>query len=769
VGAGGLAVPDCGVPPANELRAGVSRAAAAATGKWSCIPPYQTPPFTPPPDDSVALSTLIEASGVAWLTGSSWVGLAAGHLCEMSQKQIAVFMNPSGQDINHYDSNSFGLLGWPTPFYVTGAGQGIFPGSNFDSGSRVADWRAVTVGNLDNGATDEIIAVRHVDKPLISDLNIGRIGPNCIGAEFVNAGTIATDPSNSDWVGVAVGNFDRAGPKFKGHTRIAMLRTGNSQKNTQLVLVDATVNPPLVVSQQDLDPDVTHPSAWKGLAAGNLDGGQGPDELIAVRQESDNKSATVMVYHWNGSSFQLYATSGFGNDGNSGWTGVTVGDFNGDGRKAIVLQKNAHSKFAVFDLAPGTVAANGIKALRKLDSSDLNSADGQNWTGITSADWLGGDQGADELIAVRSVSNPYRTNVFVYGNPFQLATRNSALQGTKAQYFQLSLISGQQSSTANIETLKAMMRDTHSNTFNWTVANQFDYTNLVAFLNATKDFGVDGQQVRVWVTLTQPKTVPSDVCNRAEDTRPTTTFNAQDYFLGDFYNGRSPCLDLASWARVMGRLAQDFPQLVGVGIDDFAFDLNINQPGSDFTPDLIAQVQANLRSQAPWMSFIPTMYHTIVGDGWNDLGLTMDTMLYYFRNDKQGLGPCAASTCTLENGSPISHSGHGACLAGIGPNGNEPGCAQLTLPNASGEFADVFALLPTGRKLLGGVYYTGHSEWGTPTSTYDYDLTKQILFDRRFFGALVYTLQFLPPGDSCAVSFLIDKYCTIQKVFSNNP
>lgn len=768
---GGIAVPDCGLPPvATEGRAQTSQT-AAAVGKWSCIPPYQTPPFTPPPDDGVALSTLLEASGVAWMTGSSWVGLAAGHFCEMSQKQLAVFMNLSGQDLNHNDTNSFGLLGWPTPFYVAGAGQGVFPGSNFDSSShsRFADWRAVTVANLDNGATDEIIAVRHVDKPLISDLNIGRIGPNCIGADFVNAGTIATDPSNSDWVGVAVGNFDRAGPKFKGHTRIAMLRTGNGVKNSQLVLVDATVNPPLVVSQQDLDPDVTHPSAWKGLAAGNLDGGQGPDELIAVRQESDNKSATVMVYHLNGSSFHLYATSTFGNDGNSNWTGVTVGDFNGDGRKAIVLQKNAHSKFAVFDLAPGTVATNGVKELRKLDSSDLNSADGQNWTGITSADWLGGDQGADELMAVRSVSGSYHTNVFVYGNPYQLATRNSALQGTKAQYDQLSLISGQQSSLANIETLKQMMRDTHSNTFNWTVAGQYDYTNLVAFLNATTNFGVDGQQVRVWVTLTQPKTVPSDVCSRAEDTRPTTTFNAQDYFLGDFYNGRSPCLDLATWARVMGRLAQDFPQLVGVGIDDFAFDLNINQPGSDFTPDLIAQVQANLRSQAPWMNFIPTMYHTIVGDGWNDLGLTMDTMLYYFRNDKQGLGPCAASTCTLENGNPISHSGHGACLAGIGPNGNEPGCAQLTLPNASGEFADVFALLPAGRKLLGGVYYAGHSEWGTPTSQYDYDLTKQLLFDPRFFGALVYTLQFPPAVNTCSVSPFIDKYCTIQKVFSSDP
>src|SRR5262249_2608053 len=159
---------------------------------------------------------------------------------------------------------------------------------------------------------------------------------------------------------------------------------------------------------------------------------------------------------------------------------------------------------------------------------------------------------------------------------FHLAARNSALQGTKAQYDQINL-NGQQIApftASQIQTLKHMMRDTHTNTFNWILAHEFDYTNLVAFLNATKNFGVDGQQVRVWVTLIQPKYVPGDTCSRPEDTRPITTWNAADFFVADFFNGQSPCRDMATWARVMGRLAQDFPHLVGVGIDDFAFDLN---------------------------------------------------------------------------------------------------------------------------------------------------------------------------------------------------
>jgi hypothetical protein len=77
-----------------------------------------------------------------------------------------------------------------------------------------------------------------------------------------------------------------------------------------------------------------------------------------------------------GSRFELFATSTFGNNGNSDWTSAAAGDFNADGRKAVVLVKNAHSNFVVLDLPQGT------RELRVLATADLDSASGQDWRGL---------------------------------------------------------------------------------------------------------------------------------------------------------------------------------------------------------------------------------------------------------------------------------------------------------------------------------------------------------------------------------------------------
>lgn len=95
------AFPDCGLPPVATEGVAPSSQPAAAAGKWSCIPPYQTPPFTPPADDSVALASLLEASGVTWMNGNDSL-VAAGRFCDMTPKQLAIFMNPSRQDVSEF-------------------------------------------------------------------------------------------------------------------------------------------------------------------------------------------------------------------------------------------------------------------------------------------------------------------------------------------------------------------------------------------------------------------------------------------------------------------------------------------------------------------------------------------------------------------------------------------------------------------------------------------------------------------------------------------
>jgi len=673
----GLAVGgDCGTPV-------VVHGTVARTSLGTCIPPYETPPYTRPADDSVALGSLLEAAGYYGIAGAQWVGVTAGHFCEGWQQQLLVVRN---QPVN------FSLLGGPTPHLV---GGGDFPG--IASGS----WRGLGTGHFDDWPYDEFIAVRQLAEPGYPDLVVGRFYGNCGGIAPVASATLG-NPANSEWVGAAVGNFDGTGKK-----RIALLK----QKHSNLFVMEFNQGVLNVVDTEDFDTDPSHPSEWKGLAAGDLDG-DGIDELVAVRRVSDNQNPTVIAFKWNGSKFVPFASSTFGNNGNSEWGSVTLGDFNGDGRKAIVVAKNKHSNFAVFDF-PG-----GGSQLRVLATADLDSVAGQDWTGLSATDWLPGDQGAAELIAVRAVSGRYRTNVFVYGNPFHRIPRDTGLDGTRAQW----------GNTTALDDLKNWLRGSHTNTMYWLLNGPGDYTALVKFLHYTKNWGVDGKQLRVVVTLVPPKAVtsPGSSCSQPENTSPDlTSWDAQQFFKGDG-DTIARCRDMLAWASLIGRLAQDFPHLVGLAVDDFSDD--INQP---FTPDFVADMESNMRAQSPWLNFVPYVYHPHPTNGsdewtdhWADMGPALDSMVFFFRNDKRD---------------PKGRH----CLD------NSVQC-ERTADNAPDEIADMSSALASGRKLLLGIYFVGlwsGSNGTPPLSRYDYDLARLAFNLPTVAGAVAYGVEV--PNWSC--------------------
>ena len=93
---------------------------------------------------------------------------------------------------------------------------------------------------------------------------------------------------------------------------------------------------------------------------------------------------------------------------------------------------------------------------------------------------------------------------------------------------------------------------------------------------------------------------------------------------------------------MLGRLARQYPHLVAVEIDDFTHD--IAPPNGMFTPELLANVVNNLHRHSPTISFIPNVYYSQDApafEQWPDLASVGDAMLYLYRNQKQGAGPCA--------------------------------------------------------------------------------------------------------------------------------
>ena len=77
--------------------------------------------------------------------------------------------------------------------------------------------------------------------------------------------------------------------------------------------------------------------------------------------------------------------------------------------------------------------------------------------------------------------------------------------------------------------MKDLVTYTHTNTINWMLAAPDDYEALVDLLEATRDFAVDGKQVRVWVTVYGHTGMTRNQCSLPKDIKKTV-WNELDFF-----------------------------------------------------------------------------------------------------------------------------------------------------------------------------------------------------------------------------------------------
>lgn len=668
--------------------------AQSVTAVGLCDAPFTTPTFTRPADDGVALSTLLEGAGYGAPSNSDWVDIASGNLCGGAEKELLLLKN------ERFD---FSVLRGPTPFPVAG----------FDFVTDAANpWRAVAAGNLDADAFDEIVAVRALTVDGVPDVIVAKADPtSCFMTTPLAQAQVGT-ATNSDWVDVAIGTFAAGKTKM-----IALLRTGGPSLSL-LQLVGGTLK---TVPAPDLAPS---PFPWRALAAGDLDG-DGIDELVAARQVNDGRTSTVIAFKWTGTAFQPFASSTFGNTGNSSWTGMTIGDFNGDGKAAIVLTKNAHSNFAVLDVVPGQAT------LRILRAADLDTASGQSWRGLTSVDWLGTDAGAKELIAVRAAKAPDRADLFVYGNAYHRAQRDSAITNVKGAFDQT--VDGSQTALPPGALIDAL-RATHTNMLTWSITRPHEYTSFVKFLDATQLTCIDGRHLRVGLMLIPPAAVDNGDPAQAPEDASETPWNELDLFKND-PTPRQKAKDYRAWGTLLGRLAQQYPHLVAVQIDDF-----MNHPDA-FAEEEVAEMQANMRSRAPWLNFVAVTYSNNITKV-PDIARTVDTLMFYFRND---LGPL-----------PPSPPFDPQCIEGA--------CGEQSVWRAPFEIAQVQAFMPAGRKLHLGSYWGSLNVHPEGTPRYDFDLMRLMMSIPNIGGVQQYPQMPAPPACD-EFNFTSNKSCILQRLY----
>eukprot|EP00035_Acanthoeca_spectabilis_P009269 m.165146 g.165146 ORF g.165146 m.165146 type:complete len:754 (+) comp14667_c0_seq1:188-2449(+) len=714
-------------------------------------------------ESPTGLLPLLEASGA--VAGTPWQVVSASPLfCTGSHGGAAVIVVAAGRRI--------ATLVGPTPHTIESG--------NLSLGSDPV-WGSATPTDVDGDGTAELVLVAATREGIGgADLLVVSFNSNCTGWNVTHMVSVPhpTSPSTA-WsaataVSTTVGRVEHS--HFDADSsHPAEARPGLGSKGTpveaaaqkilllgdqspQFVLVDATA-PGHVVGAADLmgDTDV----GWERMAAGCAvdpsGAGTGATGLVITRDAGPTRVA--LLNFTSLTEVTVLATSALESvaPNTTHWLQPGVGSVFGDGRGTVNLVGTTQSTSTPIVV---TLALNGSSTL-SIEST--HTLDKGGWVSATFSPVLGASvlarPGELQLLGLRSpaaVQATFPVNLLVYGRAEHFLSRRAAVDGTLSQYgFDASM---NVTAPLDVNVVKRGLADTHANTYSFIAcdtavggrASNEGYLAFVNLLSAVSNFSVSGQQVRFWLTVLPPTEAVSSKCQPPPDS-PLTPFNETALF-----DPRLGYLDYAGWALLCGELAVLFPHFVALQVDDMSHD--VQPPDGIFTPALVARMSSNLRKHAPWVNLIPTTYYTeggFVWSLWPDLPKVVDTVLFYFRNQKQGAGPCANPICPW---GPRMVTREGGCLAGS--------CSEATAQNVGGEVADISAGMPSGRPIQVGFYATGHSSLGEPTPRYVRMVMNAILTQGNVAGITFYRMHVPPPTGCGGVVSDTDKGCIVAEIYA---
>lgn len=159
----------------------------------------------------------------------------------------------------------------------------------------------------------------------------------------------------------------------------------------------------------------------------------------------------------------------------------------------------------------------------------------------------------------------------------------------------------------DIPRLMKQIETAHMNMYDWLIWHaKTDWDDLKLFLPIARD-----NDIKVWVTL----------CPPSEQ--------------GGAWPWSEPYrLDFIRWADEIGKLSQQYDNLVALVIDDFWSGGN----RSLFTPDYIGKLATVLREHNPNVAFLPTIYWRTIGDEqWmRDYGAAIDGIVFPYAELETG-------------------------------------------------------------------------------------------------------------------------------------
>lgn len=166
------------------------------------------------------------------------------------------------------------------------------------------------------------------------------------GASFGQYASTFGFPSNSQWAGLASGNFDGVpGDELVGVRNL----------DGDFFMWSSFSN---VISLMATYTGFGSSSDWADIAAGDFDG-DGKDEFVAIR----NYDGGIEMLEYDPVTESIVGKADYyGNGSGSNYTAITAGDFDQDGKDEFILHRNYDGDFYIYGLdANGQIASEGTE------------------------------------------------------------------------------------------------------------------------------------------------------------------------------------------------------------------------------------------------------------------------------------------------------------------------------------------------------------------------------------------------------------------------
>lgn len=562
---------------------------------------------------------------------------------------------------------------------------------------------AITAGDVypESGTSeDELIVLRNATDSSSPNVLVYRLNNNSM--QLLTDMRISS--GNYPWVDITAGNFDG-----NGLEEIVLAKTSWSQ----FILLGTNSQNQLQIKSAGNISNIAAENDWKAIDSGDLDN-DGRDELVTVRQGSGNYEDVLIwdIYDDNHWDFDLLTKYNHAYGSNHyPWKDVVVGEFDGnpENGEEFVLYKNSHSHFIFYGYHQNQVSV--------LYGHNFESNTSHPWNNIVAANTQL-NNGMHELVSVRSSAPAGQGDFYIYHNQDLLQTKKANMQkngfmwGSYDQVLMSEMRNGASRATSDLNPQKLQQYISNNNLqfFNFLLSDSFvrgvnplqnnsagqEYLDLLRLLEHTKNTGI-----KIWVTLINPNQSYRYQDNGsggkvrvvAEGPHRGSFPADSPYIDGDesaqfktlsTHPGVKDPLDYVAWFQLLGKVANKYPNLVGINVDDFSHNTNV------FTESYMGEMLASLRQQNHKLAFVPTAYYDLIqSDAKKYVRHYVDGITFYFRNQK-------AKT----NSNPTTG----------GWNMHGPGTENAYYLNGQGEVVDVKNWLAhPGKILTTGIYATSHS------------------------------------------------------------